>query len=286
MKYQRIIEAVFASPWAIEPNKMQAIVEFLSLKAQGEDIDFQAAAKPVTNTHGAVAVVPVRGAIMQRSSFFSEVSGMSSVEQIGANIRDALANDAIGAVILDIDSPGGSVYGVQELADEIYSLRGDKPIVAIANSMAASAAYWIASAADEFVVTPSGDVGSIGVLMMHVDQSGLNEKVGLNPTYIHAGDYKVEGNPNEPLDDDAMTFLQGRVDDYYQAFIEAVARNRGTTAEDVKENYGKGRVYGAQMALDVGMVDGIETLSETVQRLMPQQSSTRYGVERAKIDFL
>src|SRR5690606_12609791 len=110
----------------------------------------------------------------------------------------------VGTIVLDVDSPGGGVYGVAEFAEEIYKARGQKRIVAVANSMAASAAYWIATAADELVVTPGGEVGSIGVYMLHEDWSGAYEKAGIKPTVIKFGENKAEGIDVEPLSESAQ----------------------------------------------------------------------------------
>jgi hypothetical protein len=129
--------------------------------------------------------------------------------------REALNSPEIQAIVLDVDSPGGYVDLVPETAQEIYDARGEKPIVAVANTTACSAAYWIASQADEVVVTPSGSVGSIGVYMLHEDWSKFNEDFGIDPTYIFAGRYKVDGNPDEPLSDTAREEWQQEVDDLY-----------------------------------------------------------------------
>ena len=126
-----------------------------------------------------------------------------------------------------LDSPGGSVYGVSELADEIMNARAQKPVIAIANSLAASAAYWIGCSASELYVTPGGEVGSIGVWQAHFDYSQALAAEGVTPTLISAGKYKVEGNPYAPLGEDALGFMQSRVDDYYAVFTKSVARGRG-----------------------------------------------------------
>ncbi len=137
-----------------------------------------------------------------------ESSGGTSVQGVARQFRAAMADPDIGRVILDVDSPGGQVGGVEELAREIYQARGQKPVTAIANGLAASAAYWIATAADEFVVTPSGQVGSIGVFGMHQDVSAALEKDGVKVTMVSAGKYKTEGNPFEPLTDEARAAMQ------------------------------------------------------------------------------
>jgi signal peptide peptidase SppA len=166
---------------------------------------------------------------------------------------------------------------VDELATEIRQARGKKPIVAVANSLMASAAYWICCSADEVVCTPNGQVGSIGVLVLHVDQSAANEIDGLKPTIISAGKYKSELNPHAPLEPEARSYLQSSVDDYYGAFTGAVAAGRHVSRDRVQSGYGQGRVLGARQALSVGLIDRIATLDATIQRLLTPQGRATVG---------
>ncbi|NDU92296.1 MAG: S49 family peptidase, partial [Ferrovum sp.] len=163
------------------------------------------------------------GVLTQRGNMVDALSGpgSTSTQMFTAALQDALADETVGQILIDIDSPGGSVYGVAELASEILNARSQKPVVAIANSLAASAAYWVGSAATEFYCTPGGEVGSIGVWQAHEDISGALLYEGIDVTLISAGKYKVEGNPYEPLTEEATAFLQSRVDEYYSVFVEA-----------------------------------------------------------------
>lgn len=209
--------------------------------------------------NGAVAIIPVQGVITKRGDWFGE-----GTDRIQRTIGTALSAKAIGGVVLDIDSPGGSSYGLMEFADWLHSQRGTKPIIAVANPLAASAAYWAGSAADQLIVSPSGDVGSVGVWSLHVDQSKLMEDIGIKPTFIFAGKYKVEGNPYEPLTDEARAEIQRSVDETYNDFITAVARNRGATKSAVLKDFGEGRVLSANRAKSAGMVDRIASLDEVL----------------------
>jgi signal peptide peptidase SppA len=193
--------------------------------------------------------------------------GSTSTQKFSSALRQALADESVGQILIDIDSPGGSVYGVAELADEIYRARSQKPVVALANSLAASAAYWVGSAASEFYVTPGGEVGSIGVWQAHFDYSEAFASEGVKPTLISAGKYKVEGNPYAPLDEEALGFMQSRVDDYYVAFTKAVAKGRGVSLSDVRDGMGQGRVLGADMAVEQRMVDGVMTFDELLKKM-------------------
>lgn len=214
---------------------------------------------------GAIAVIPVHGAIVQRSSQIDICDGGTSTQAISAALADAMADDTVAQVLLDIDSPGGSVYGVQEVAAEIAAAK--KPVIAVANSLAASAAYWIGCAANEFYVTPGGEVGSIGVWQAHQDWSKALADQGVNITLISAGKFKVEGNPYEPLDAEAQQFMQSRVDDYYAAFTKGVAKGRKAPIDSVRQGMGQGRVLGADQALSEKMVDGIATFDDVVGRM-------------------
>lgn len=179
----------------------------------------------------------------------------------------ALADDAIGGIVIEVDSPGGSIYGVMELADEIYRARASKPIFAVANSLAASGAYWIASAASEFYVTLGGEVGGIGVHDVHIDLSKALVKAGVKTTLISAGCYKIEGNPFQPLSTRGRSAMQARVDAYYRAFVADVAQHRNVPESAVRNGMGQGRLLDAERAKREGMVDGIATVDEVVRRL-------------------
>jgi len=226
-------------------------------------------------TGHAVGVIPIRGTISQHSAsdLMSLLFGGTSTEQVSATLREYVADDSIGKIVLDIDSPGGSVFGIQELAQEIYKARSAKPIVAIANATAASAAYWLGSAASEFYITPSGQVGSIGVVAIHQDVSKAADQMGIKTTLISAGKFKTLGNQFEPLTDDARTRIQADIDERYGAFVHDVARFRGVTEARVRNGFGEGDVVGAKAAKAEGMVDGIATLDQVIIRpaRLPQQ---------------
>jgi signal peptide peptidase SppA len=178
-----------------------------------------------------------------------------------------------------VDSPGGVTDLVPETAAEIRAARERKPITAVANTMAASAAYWLASQASEVVVTPSGWLGSIGVYMLHVDWSGNNAQIGVKPTYISAGKYKTEGNPEEPLSESAREHMQEDVDRFYSMFLSDVALGRGVDVETVRADFGEGRVLLAEPSLQAGMADRVETFEDAVARLQatPPRSGAPVG---------
>lgn len=275
MKFEHILAAFAAEPWAIQREKLAVLADVLVARADGDAFvtsDLAAAisdakAKEVAEVDGAVAVIPIYGVLSQKMDLMSAMSGGTSYASIQKRLHAALANEDVKAVVLDVDSPGGSVPGTEELATEIRKIRGgDKPIIAQVNSLAASAAYWIASSADEIVVTPSGRAGSIGVYTAHDDISAALEKRGIKRTYISAGKYKVEGNETEPLTDEALAFYQDSVNQSYSKFIAAVSEGRGVSKSIVEDRYGQGRVFYADALLDRGMVDRVATLDETLER--------------------
>jgi signal peptide peptidase SppA len=290
MKYEHIISWAMNTPWAITPDKLATIMDLLRFRALGgrlsaEEIEQRigAAQAPQMRTINRVMVMPLYGVIAQRADMMTESSGGTSIDRFTARFREAVADPGVGAIVLDVDSPGGAVSGVDELSSEIYRARGSKPIVAVANSLAASAAYWIASAADELAVTPSGEVGSIGVFAAHEDWSRAYDTAGVTPTLISAGKYKTEANPYQPLSDEARAAIQARVDDYYGMFTKAVARNRKRPLSDVRGGFGEGRVVGAREALAQGMVDSVETLDEVLARVT--RGSTRGRARAEEIEY-
>lgn len=287
MKHNRFIAWCLATPWALMPERIAAYAAVLARLEGGirADIEDEAghgvSAGPRGRSNarsGAIAVIPVYGTIVQRASQIDICEGGTSTQQISAALADALADDTVSQILLDIDSPGGSVYGVQELAAEI--MRAKKPVIAVANSLAASAAYWIGCAATEFYVTPGGEVGSIGVWMAHQDWSKALADAGVNTTLISAGQFKVEGNPYQPLGEDAQRFMQSRVDDYYAAFTQGVARGRKVGIEQVRKGMGQGRVLGADQAVSESMVDGVATFDEVVARMQKNIKASRPAASR------
>jgi len=292
--YSAIYTAFNGSIWAIAPEKLQAIAEFLDAKFAGLSIDGKLVEKVAGENRNrtaaiksSVAVIPVVGTITQRADLMSDFSGGVSTERLGRDIEAMVKDSEVGSIVLDIDSPGGNYTGTPELAEKIYNLRGSKPIVAVANGMAASAAYWIGTAADELVVTPSGEVGSVGVLAVHYDQSQLNADMGIKVSYVTSVPYKAEFNQDEPLTDMARGELQKQVDEAYGVFVNALAKQRKTSAKNVRENYGLGRMFSAAGAVERGMADRVGTLEAEISRLASGIKPKRRGhsVEKARLDF-
>jgi len=294
VKYERLLAYVAETPWAILPAKLHEVLSVLAYRAAGHEftsaeirarIGEPSSSAPMTKRGGGVAVIPVRGVIAHRMGAMDESSGGTSTERIGAMLRQVMADDSVGTIVLDVDSPGGTVPGVHELADQIFEMRGrgTKRFVAVANSLMASAAYWIASQCDEIISIPSGRVGSIGVFAAHEDLSAALEKEGIKVTLVSYGKFKVEGNPFEALSAEGLAQMQGRVDQAGEQFSLDVARGRGVRVSAVKGGFGQGRALGASEARSVGLIDGIGTLEAVVSNLVVGRRALTSGASAATL---
>lgn len=280
-----LIHEFLTTPWALMPDVLAQMRLVLYRWASGvrlsaEEIeaavgDTSAAAERAQPKPGSVAILPVMGILAQRSHVDASSNFIQGVDPLRRAFRSFVEDASVGAIVLDIDSPGGSVFGVQEFADEILAARGEKKVIAVADSVVGSAAYWIASAAEELVVAPSGQVGSIGVYAAHENVEKHLEELGVEVTLVSAGKYKVEGNPFEALGDEAREQMQRTVDDYYSAFVSAVAKGRGVKTSEVRGGFGEGRMVAAKEAVAGGMADRIGTLDETVARLSASKRAQR-----------
>lgn len=273
----KALDAIVGQPWALTPAVLRQIAAYLAGDTSVRAAITTQPAQP-RQAQGYVAVIPIHGVIERRSSFLAELFGGTSVESVRTAFRAAIADPDVKGIVLDVDSPGGGVAGVTELADEIRSARGAKPIYALADTTAGSAAYWLAAQADQLYVTPSGEVGSVGVYGVHIDISRALEAEGVTPTIVSAGPRKTEETDLEPLSDDARAAIQARVDTYYDQFVGDVAKGRGISAEAVRKDYGEGATLLAKDALAAGMVDGIETMDGVLRRIT---SAARRATPRA-----
>jgi signal peptide peptidase SppA len=268
----RLLRAL-SEPLLLEPRTGQALVRVFQRKLSGETFDgatlhtelgiaTAAQRRRSAPSESVIAVIPVYGLIAQHPQSLG-----TSTDEIGAAFEAALASRSVSAILLDVDSPGGTVTGVPELAAKLAAARGTKPVLALSNSLMASAAYWLASAADEIMVTPSGEAGSIGVYTVHEDWSKNIEQEGVVVTPVSAGKYKLEGAPWAPLTEEARLRLQERVDEVYGWFVKAVAAHRRDTQANVRTGYGEGRVLGAEQSVKAGLADRIGTFEDAIARL-------------------
>lgn len=272
-----LLDAVTA-PWAITPEAYRTVCAVVNRKLSGEAVDLESVArqvgKPLQNRRvesqlvGDIAVVPILGVLARGMNLIMEISGGTSTQVALGQIRDAIANPNVRAIVLQVNSPGGSVDGTTEIADAVFAGRNFKPIVAFAEGTMASAAYWIGSAASKvFVSEPTTAVGSIGVVATHVDFSGREAQLGVKTTEITAGKYKRIFSAYAPLSAEGRASIQEAVDYQYSLFVDAIARNRGTTVDTVLERMADGKVFYGRQAVDAGLVDGIKSFESVISEL-------------------
>lgn len=282
MNYGRIVNYVASQMWAIEPGKFQELLEVLAFRAAGHaftadeirarigDGDSASAAAQ----RGSIAVIPVRGIIANRMGSMNDSSGGTSCERIGAMIDQVASDASISTILYDFNTPGGTVGGIQGLADKMFNLRGQKKQVALVNDICASAGYWLASQCDDIVSIVDGETGSIGVRWTpHQDLSAALEKEGIVVTEIYAGKYKTEGSPFQPMSAETKAFKQAQADAIYDQFLQAVARGRDVTVSAVESGYGEGRLLFAPEAKKAGLIDRIATVEETMSRMVGRRGS-------------
>lgn len=276
MNREGILSEVAREVWAIQSEWLESALATVASRNMTP-----VAATPSQPAKSAVAVVPVYGPISKRPNFLTLLFGGATTEAISTQLKSLVADPGVKAIVLDIDSPGGTVGGMIELAEEIRGMRGTKPIFAVANPLMASAAYCIGAQAGEVIATPSSLTGSIGVFMLHMDYSRMLEQGGVKPTFIQFGENKTLGNPMEPLSDDARSEFQRIVDSAGRDFVRAVANGRKVTQSTVMEKFGQGLIFTAQDAVRHGLADRILTLDEVLAGLGASTSAAR-GRSRAQ----
>ena len=210
---------------------------------------------------GTTAIVPLTG-LITNDPLLAWLAGGTMPDSFVRALREAATDPDIREILVLVNSPGGEVSLMTETAGEMRRLRALKPITSMARTHMLSAAYWLGAQATTVVATPSATVGSIGVFTVHVDQSRLNDRLGVQPTYITSHPRKVESNPDTPLADDARAFIQARVNEVHTAFVKDIATGRGLSVSTVQSTFGDGRAFGAAEALKRRMVDRIATLEE------------------------
>jgi signal peptide peptidase SppA len=220
-----------------------------------------------------VAIIPIHGVLVSRTTQLNLCETMTSYEQIRSQVSAALADPAVEHIAFDIDSPGGSTTGAFELADFLFDARAVKPMSAIVNFSAYSAAYLMASAIGDVSMSRTSGVGSVGVIAKHLDQSARNEQMGVKVTTVYAGAHKNDMSPHEPLTEQSMQFLTDMVQGYYAQFVDAVARYRGIGADAVRST--EAGVFFGQKGVNIGFADRIETPQAAADRVAAQARQAR-----------
>lgn len=284
MSTSRVLRFLDSTFWAMYPpayETMRAVIESwaglphamprLSPAEQEAAVLAAQADRPsqVYTSPSSIAVINMFGIIAPRTSMIEMSQEGCPLDMWSAKYRRALSDPDIGAIAVNSDGPGGSVFQVQETGDLIYGTRGQKPVVCVVTGMSASATFWINSQFPELVASPSSQLGSIGVLMRHEDISKMAEDAGVKMTYISSprGGNKAEGNPFTPLSDETEEYYNAQCDEYYSSFLAALARGRSVKARTIDQDWGRGRMVGAQTALKLGMVDRISTLQAEIDKL-------------------
>lgn len=282
--YPHLAQKLFNVPLAITPQKAEIVMAALAdrfglarlFHADGrvvalddwdDDIGEPAQARAYEVVEG-VAIIPVTGTLVQKLGTLRPYSGMTGYDGLRANLSMALADDAVRAVVLDIDSPGGEVAGCFDLADSIYKARGSKPIWSILTESAYSAAYALASACDRIVVPRTGGTGSVGVICMHVDMSKALGAAGVNVTLIHYGDRKADGADSKPLSDEALSRYQSDVDAMGELFVKTVARNRGLSVKAVRAT--QATTFLGAAGVEIGFADAVQAPDEAFRSLLAE----------------
>jgi signal peptide peptidase SppA len=275
---------IVTAPWAILEKVLLEIQAVYFAHLRGEKIDIQAIeaklGKPLANEQKPydvidnVAVIPIEGIVAKRMNLMTRISGGVSTQILQQNLKEALADESVKAILLDIDSPGGTVDGTENLAADIFRARSthpDKPIVAYTDGMMASAAYWIGASAQRVYI--SGDtpiVGSIGVVTSHVDYSQYEQKIGIKTTEVYAGKYKRITSEYSPLSQEGRQYLQDQVDTIYSIFVDRVASARSQKLSIPTEGsipWAEGKIFTGKQAFNAGLVDGVSTRSALIHDL-------------------
>lgn len=291
MDYPRLLSRFYGQPLALCPNKAAVIHSVLNAYVTGkapqpadkgmearevaysaDSPRFQARKnKPYAMTDSGIAIIPIMGSLVQRSAGLDPLSGMMSYHQIGSQINAALNDGDVRAMLLEIDSPGGEVFGLADCASQIKMASTEKPVWAAINEQAYSAAYYLAASATRIIIPVSGATGSIGTIALHVDQSKRDATQGYSYTYIYAGARKKDMNPHEPLSRGAREAVQLEVDRHYGLFVGHVARSRGLSERAVRAT--EAAVLTPAMALHGGFVDAIASFTDALDMLQASLST-------------
>jgi signal peptide peptidase SppA len=290
----RVIDIITA-PWAIQPEVLTEIQDIYIAHTRGPKLtetDIKAIeariGKPLDNKEmpydvspGGTATIYVDGILAKRMNAFQRISGGVSTQLLARDFNDAMANASVRAILLYVDSPGGAVDGIQDLAQVIFNSRGQgKPIIAFTDGGMLSAAYWVAAAADRiYISNNTTSVGSIGIVARHVDVSKAEEMRGIKTTEITAGRYKRIASEYASLSESGRNYIQDTLDYLYSVFVNDVARYRGLSAEPIKVGktetipWADGMVFRGVQAINAGLVDGVSTLPALISNIEKNPAS-------------
>lgn len=279
-----VASRLYGTPLFVANSKLESILSAITPRLMGDPFvatpTMSARSAGIKVTSAGIAVIPVLGTLVRRASGMSALCGMTSYQGLADLAADAFTDPAVHGVLLEIDSCGGEAGGLFDFVDELRSLADatGKPLWAVANEAALSAAYAIACAAEKIYLTRTAEVGSVGVVALHVDESGADNQAGLSYTYIHAGARKVDGNPHEPLSEDVHFRLQEDVDKLYEQFVGFVAKRRkACSPESVRAT--EAGIYRGKDALAEGFADVVGTFKQAHDALVQniERQATKTG---------
>lgn len=264
----RIAAELFNRPLLVEQAYLDvmltAIADRLAIEPLAMPEALQAAHRPeratVYDKTTGIAIVPIVGGMTHRAGYDAE-SGSIGYTGIQSELLGVAKKGAKG-IILDMDTPGGSVAGLHATSSFLSKLNKDIPVYSVANSMIASAGMWLASATDKIFAAPGSSIGSIGVVTAHRDVSGAMARAGVAHTYIYAGKGKVDGNPYEPLSEEVRASIQQTIDELYSEFVGHVAANRGVSPQSIVD-FGAA-MFAPKQAVERGLADGVASLDEAI----------------------
>lgn len=282
---RNILKAMGIYPWAIVQSELEKIV---AIAERSSDIEALSAKQSGTlnNAHkveirDGIAIIPIVGSIFRYANLFTEISGATSTQILSLDFNTALNDKEVKGILLNIDSGGGQANGISELSSMIFNAKGMKPIKAYIGGSGASAAYWIGSSADEVIINDTGVAGSIGAMLSFDDDTEKKEKEGVKEVKIISSISPLKNSDSE---------LQSLVDSLGNIFVENVARNRGTTSENVKLNYGKGGLFVGQEAVNAGLADKVGTFEEVLASFGTSNqssfSSAKFNAQQREINLL
>ena len=266
---------LLTGPWAIAPDKLLELQMIYATHMRGDKIDVAALesrlGRPLSNEQqqysierGGVAVLRLAGVMAPKANLFMEISGGISTQKAAVQLESASIDPRVVATILHMDTPGGNVIGTPEFGETIFQLSQRKPIITYSDGQLCSAGYWSGAAANAVYISgPVVQVGSIGV----VHSRSYNPNSPVVEENITAGRYKRLVTSKEPYSAESRAIVQADVDYVYSLFVDTVATYRGTTSKQVLENMADGRVFRGQQAIDAGLVDGVSTLDELIDKL-------------------
>jgi signal peptide peptidase SppA len=284
MKYPLVLAEFYSQRWALLPDWYANIERILLERSAGQPLDDDTRAALSAKSYGGevarqadkVALLQVYGTIVPRADMFSEMSALSSHQGIAQMLRTAADDESVREIIVDFDSPGGAVSGIDVSVEAMRYAASKKPVTVVTEGLLASAAYWIGAQATRIVAAPTAGVGSISIIAEHHDITEAQKQLGVKTTVLTTGKWKALGHPTEPLTDEGKDKLMSELLEVHDLFVADIAQGRGVAADSAQNRWADGSVWIGQRALESGLVDEIGTL-QSVMDSMTKPLATRKG---------